>query len=260
MASISGATIRQVMLEVVNEYSSKGPGYFQQGVMLHEVANRLGAKGNEELARAILSFWNDLFRQGYLGWGHNLDNPDSPFVHLREQGAEALKNLSRDPSNPDGYMQYVNHAVPNMNAVARSYLDEALQTYNSVCYKATAVMIGCATESIILELRDVIIARMKSRNIKVSSKLEDWRIKTVSDAIVQEMDARTAAMPQRLAEAYEGYWTTFTSQIRMSRNDAGHPTALDPLTNFRAQASLLIFPETAKLAYDLIAWVPMSLV
>lgn len=262
MASVSNTSIREVMLEVVHELSSRGSGYFQQGEILDQVATRLGVRKDQdrETECAILSFWNDLFRYGYLGWGSNLTNPDAPFVHLREQGINALENLSRDPSNPDGYIKFVDRTVPRLNTIAKSYLIEAVHTYNSVCFKSTAVMIGCSTESIILELRDTIVEKMNTVGIQIPSRLNDWRIKTVSDAIVHELDSRTSVMPRSLSEAYRAYWTNFISQIRIARNDSGHPSSLDPLTEYRSQASLLLFPEMARIAYDLIDWIPANFV
>ncbi|MGH7171465.1 MAG: hypothetical protein ACRELF_12170 [Gemmataceae bacterium] len=37
---------------------------------------------NESVEQLILTCWHDLFRLGWLSWGYNLDNPDTPFFHV----------------------------------------------------------------------------------------------------------------------------------------------------------------------------------
>lgn len=62
-------------------------------------------------------------------------------------------------------------------------------------------------------------------------------------------------MPRPLAEMFNAYWAAFTQQIRTSRNDAGHPNSIAPVSHEIVHASLLIFPELAKLASELRTWI-----
>ena len=39
--------------------------------------------------------------------------------------------------------------------------------------------------------------------------------------------------------------------IRMTRNDAGHPSSVDPITREAIHGALLTFPEQARLSFDL---------
>ncbi len=43
------------------------------------------------------------------------------------------------------------------------------------------------------------------------------------------------------------------------RNEAGHPSSIDPVTPDTVHASLLVFPELARLAKGLTDWVSNSL-
>ncbi len=61
-------------------------------------------------------------------------------------------------------------------------------------------------------------------------------------------------MPRPLAESFSAYWSGLAEQIRKVRNDAGHPEAIDPVTPEAVHASLLIFPELAKLVSELEGW------
>lgn len=249
---INGQLIRKVLLEVVDEKSNR-EGSFQQISVLNEASVRLKLRGVEQ-EQALLTYWYDLFRTGYLAWGYNLSNPDPPFCHTTGQGRRTLENLSRDPANPDGYLAHLS-GLGKLNPIADSYLKEALKTFNSICFKSTAVMIGAAAESIILELRDTMIQKMKSIRESPSKDLQDWRIKRVLDAIRKELEKHKKDMSSKFDEAVDSYWPAFTQQIRTARNEAGHPKSIEPVTNDTVHASLLIFPELVRLALDIKSWV-----
>jgi hypothetical protein len=141
-----------------------------------------------------------------------------------------------------------------LNPITLSYINEALRTYRADCYKATAVMIGGAAESIVLELRDALTTRLGTLGHPIPSDLNDWRIKHILDTIEKILTPKKPLMPHDLGEAFDSYWPAFTGQIRTARNDAGHPISVDPVTPTTVHASLLIFPELAKLASTLIIW------
>lgn len=244
--NIKGQEIRRALMEVIAEYSGRDSS-FQSGVVLGEAQKRLNIRNNIEMEQALLTFWHDLFRSGYLAWGYNLSNPNPPFCHLTEQGRATLRHLSRDPANPEGYLAHIARTAP-LNLIADSYLKEAIHTYNSNCFKAAAVMIGAAAESIILELRDTLRSKIHEIGRIPPKDLVDWRIKRVLDSIKKEIEIKKTAIPTALVESFEAYWPAFTQQIRASRNEAGHPSSIDPVTEETVHASLLIFPELAKLA------------
>ncbi len=245
--------VRKAILEAI-EKQARGRQSLQQISVLRDAAAQLSADRDEALQEAILTYWYDLFRSGHLAWGKNLMNPDPPWFHLTERGRETLKHLSRDPANPEGYMEYLRQSA-SLGPVAASYVDEALKTYASSCYKATAVMIGAAAERMVLDLRDALVARMVQLGKTTPRPLADWRIKTVFDAIARELETHRADMPVKLAEAFTAYWSGFVQQLRAARNDAGHPSSIDPVTPEAVHAALLMFPELASLASQLKDWV-----
>jgi hypothetical protein len=257
MSNIDGQTIRRVLLEVVKSHSTGHFMQMQTNSILKEAAQKLNICENTKEDLALLDFWHDLFRTGHLAWGRNFASPDPPFFHLTELGRKTLEHLSRDPANPEGYFAHISKQG-RLNRVAESYLRESLRTYNSNCFKATAVLVGVAAESMILQLRDVLVAKMNSLNQNVPAKLQDWIIKDVLASMKGVLDAQKKNMPVELGESYESYWPAFTQQIRAERNNVGHPKSIEPMTPESAHASLLIFPELMKICYDLIEWIPHS--
>ncbi|HVC94073.1 MAG TPA: hypothetical protein VND64_10305 [Pirellulales bacterium] len=77
--------LEEKILEIAREYYEKGPGFAQEGVVLREIAERLGVQiGGPivEQEQILLTCWHDLFRTGKLSWGYDIDNPDSPWFHF----------------------------------------------------------------------------------------------------------------------------------------------------------------------------------
>jgi len=244
------------LLSVIQELQPKtqtGVPLSQNGV-LGEAARRLGIRNNRDAEQALLTQWGELFRTGLLAWGLNLPNPNPPHFHLTGRGRQALANLTRDPSNPAGYLRHL-ASIARLSPVANSYLVEGLECYVAGLHKAAAVMIGGAAESVILELRDITVEKLTAAGRKPPSELDAWKIKTVTDGLKTFFDGLRQQLNRELRESLDAYWSAFPQQIRVVRNDAGHPTGVDPVTPDVVHASFLIFPELAKLANSLTAWV-----
>lgn len=257
MPGIDGQAIRSTLLSVLEEYAARGPGMFQSAPVLVEAARRLGA-ATERDEQALLTAFQDCFLQGLIAWGYDVRNPDPPFMHFTARGREVLRHLSRDPANPAGYRAYL-AAHGALNPVAASYVDEALRTYGAACWKATAVMLGAAAESVVLETRDALVARLDALGRTGVKDLRDWRIKRVLAALQHELAPHVRAMGAPLGDGFEAYWPAITLQIRAARNDAGHPASVDPVTPEAVHAGLLVFPELAGIAAGLRSWITTTL-
>src|SRR5258708_14152192 len=254
MAQPVKATVREALLSEIKAQvpTSQIGQNLQQNSIFRAVEITLG-RGHDE---AILTQWGGLFRRGLLGWGLDLSNPNPPFFHLTERGRKALETLTRDPSNPAGYLRHL-ASIAAPNPIALSYLTEALDCYVAGLFKAGAVMVGGAAESVILELRNTTTAKLKTLGRTVPRPMEDWRIKTVSEALRSFFGGQN--LKRALREPLDAYWSAFAHQILPIRNDAGHPVSVDPVTPDTVHASLLIFPELARLAGSLERWVTADL-
>ena len=75
--------------------AKRGAGYSQERVVLDEVARQFNddpfiTRLDIKLQQDILTCWHDLFRQGRLSWGYDLDNPDAPFFHVPTRDPQAI--------------------------------------------------------------------------------------------------------------------------------------------------------------------------
>jgi hypothetical protein len=153
--------IRAALLEVIERNRPRDRSTnMQSNEILRQAAAALGIRVDHAMEEALLTQFHELFHTGYLAWGYNLSNPDPPFFHLTEQGLKTLAELSGDPGNPKGYLARVDGIAP-VNAIARSYLEEAVYCYVAYHTKASAVMVGGAAESVVLELRDAVDTKLK---------------------------------------------------------------------------------------------------
>jgi hypothetical protein len=256
MAQEIKPSIREVLLAEINAQSPRQSfdSALQQSSVVDAAARKLPGCDHQ----AILTQWSELFRTGLIAWGLNLCNPDPPFFHLTERGRQALSHATRDPSNPAGYLRHL-ASIAALEPVAMAYLVEGLDCYVAGLFKAAAVMIGGAAERTVLNLRDTAVQKLTAMNRPVPKGMTDWRVKVISDALYTFLGTQKAQFPQSLREPFESYWPAFTQQIRAARNDAGHPTSIDPVTPDTVHASLLIFPELARLTDNLSQWVMKDL-
>jgi len=243
--------IREALLAELNAKSTGGGPPTDESV-LNAAAIRLGIASGSDLEEALLTEWSELFRTGLLAWGRSLSCRSAPFFHATERGRQALAHLTRDPSNKAGYLRHL-EAAASLGPVARSYLAEALDCYGAGLFKAAAAMTGSAAERIVLDLRDATVTKLVSLSRTVPTGMHNWQLKTISDALYSFLNA--CPLPHPLREEFDAHWPSFTQQIRATRNDASHPTSIDPITYDVAHASLLIFPELAKLSNSLDLWV-----
>ena len=244
---------REMLLTVVEDQAARY-SQVRTSPVLQETATRLRAEGNEVDEPALLTLWYDLFRAGVISWGRSLSSPDLPLAHLTDHGRRTLEHRSRDPANPTGYLATVDGIVPT-GTLARSYLDEALQTYAVGCYRAAAVMVGGAAEALALDLRDALAARLDALGVQAPQGLGDTGIRCLREALARAVEARRATVDPALMDRFTVYWP-LSEHLRFTRTDTGRPARMEPVSAQVVHAALLLFPEYARLVADLQAWIP----
>ena len=192
--------IRSALLEVIGDLSSQYDNLQSSSVIPHAARKVLNRQPDRQVERALLASFYDLFRTGYLSWGHDLANPAPPFCHVTELGLRALAQRSRDPANPEGYLSHLRSRA-GISSLTHSYVVEALNTFNAACFKATAVMVGAAAESLVLQVRDRLVERLQAIGRPIPSGLTDWRLKRILVAIEATTVARKASMPSGSSSA-----------------------------------------------------------
>src|SRR5438094_10521740 len=98
-------------------------------------------------------------------------------------------------------------------------------------------MVGVAAESVVLDLRDVVVVLLEHDRKPIQSDLKNRNVHTVTTALDKWFNAHIDRKNHRkLWESYESNWNAFTGQIRTARNEAGHPISIDPVTHSTVHA------------------------
>jgi hypothetical protein len=253
----SSADIREWILAEASARRPKSNGDTALGqvAIINALKQRLGGNSASKATQeAVLTEWYGLFRSGFFAWGADLNNPSPPFFHFTDKGARSLERIDRDPGNPAGYLRHL-AVVASINPVSESYLGEGLECFVAGHYKAAAVMVGCAAESLVLDLRDKLVTRLRDVGKPVPPKMSDWQIKSVLDAMSGVFESSKGQFTRELRESFDSRWRAFAHQIRTTRNDAGHPTSVDSVKEADVHAAFLVFPSLAELAKNLDEWV-----
>lgn len=171
--------------------------------------------------------------------------PNVPSIVITQKGRELLEHKGATPHNKSRYMDAVNSCVHSPDDVVLSYLDEAVESWRSGLYRASAVMLGCACEKLILLLAEAIAnskwqphaSQMKK---KLSSRIFISKLfKHILDALIA--GNKQKALPRSVSDAYDRRLSAIFDHARVLRNQAGHPTG-SKITVGDAEAGLLLFP------------------
>ncbi len=114
------SAIRSALLEVIGDLSSQYDNLQSSSVIQHAARKVLNRQPDRQVERALLASFYDLFRTGYVSWGHDLANPAPPFCHVTELGRRALAQRSRDPANPEGYLSHLRSRA-GISSLTHSY-------------------------------------------------------------------------------------------------------------------------------------------
>ena len=140
--------------------------------------------------------------------------------------------------------------IAHVKAIARSYLEEAVYCYVADHTKASAVMVGAAAESVVLELRDAVETKLEQLQKTVPKDLTGWRIARVLQAL------RTIFYGCRGFEGELGGLLERVYPANPCGSQRCRPSLKRrPITPDAVNASLLIFPELLRLADALRSWV-----
>jgi hypothetical protein len=80
----------------------------------------------------------------YIGYG---DAEGFPWFTITEYGKQCVNDGNLLPFDPDGYLVALASRVPGLDAIALTYLREAISTYNRGFYLSSAVSLGVAAET-----------------------------------------------------------------------------------------------------------------
>jgi len=217
---------------------------------VNAVQSQCATMGIEFNAPAVIEYWWHLSRLGVvaqLGQGMSFfRGPKFPTTIVTERGRRLLERGEKSPHDPPRYMNAVRQRVQDPDDIALGYLDEAVGAWAAGLYRASAVMLGCACERLVLILAGQITAAgIKPWSDKVQKALGGAPVGAsrlfdlIRDCLIQLRGEKR--LPGPLADALDRKLTPIFEYARGLRNKSGHPTGID-VSAHEAEAGLLLFP------------------
>jgi hypothetical protein len=213
----------------------------------------------KDLARLQSIQW-DLIIEGVIRPGLNDGiNNQLPHYHVTEFGKEKLKCGPTSPYDPDGYIKRLKGAVPALDPVILTYLNESLLTFRIGCSLSSTIALGCASEKALLLLIGAYAdALSAARQTKFRQNTENKVIKRQFDEFTKMLDSHLKALlPGEITEDLDVALSAIFAMLRTHRNEAGHPTGKMP-DREQCHASITVFPTYVRKVYGLIDWLKVN--
>ena len=133
------------------------------------------------------------------------------------------------------------------------YLTESLQAYLKGLMFSSAVMLGVASEKAFLLLLEAFTNSLtkESKKQKFQRLQNTFKTKTKFNKLKSEIIAMRRTLPKELEDNLESQVEGIFHLIRVTRNDAGHPTG-KIIERGEAFTNLQLFPIYCKRVYGLI--------
>jgi hypothetical protein len=181
-----------------------------------------------------------LIIEGVLVIGQDDSNNQWPFLSLSEYGEEVVKAGRIVPHDTERYLQALEQMEP-LDDVEKRYLPQALEALRRNLPDAAALMVGAASEHLLLRLGKAIEAKDMANAAAVRRKLDGSALSLL--AFLQDyLTKRRKSLPRDLDEILDTTFGGIASIIRVTRNDAGHPAIERPVNRDQAFVTLQLFP------------------
>ena len=230
----------------------------EEGLLLRQNPLQSGVnleKGDEDAIRECI--WS-LVIQGIVvpgssnqgSYGSNL-----PWLQVTGWGRTCLQSGEYVPYDTGLYLGRLRSQIPELHQLIDLYLKEALNSFRSGNYLAVTVMVGVASEQILIVLRDAMTnaVQQDDRKRKLIDATDNQTAKRIHKALASYIDPIRKQLPDDLQESIGTQLDAIFHAIRTTRNETGHPTGR-VIERVEAYAILQLFPVYASCAYGLVRW------
>lgn len=181
-------------------------------------------------------------------------SPDNWNIALTKRGKESVNGSTPDPDIASPYIEALRDIIPEQDETVFGYAREAHRSYEGMCYFASVVMLGVASEVAPLSLFDEFGAYLNHHDPKNTYSEQLGRKKQFGDrfAIFRKFWAG-AALPPPIKDNSDVWINAVAETIRKHRNEAGHAIVAS-VDRSTAHMLLSIFPEYIRKVYEVREW------
>ena len=212
--------VQSLLLEVLARGGDTRLGRGQH--YLHAAIQGANATSPQAVMEAVWA----LVSQGLAYIDYSQSATENWSLRLTESGRAAARDDEVNPDNPKGYLHRL-HSVRGMSSIVQSYAQEALRAYNARLYRASAVMLGVASEAAVLEVATSFAKAMPGDESKRFSEItRSSKQSTIGKFAIfrRKLESRKNDLPKDLVDGFDLTVNSITDLLRIYRNQAGHPT------------------------------------
>ncbi len=181
-------------------------------------------KSDQLLLQEVI--WH-MITERIINIGSNHMNINWPHFRLTEFGKEAADSHYPNYHNPTAYLKSIKDKCPSLDSSLIQYIHEGLNCFKSNLLFATAVMLGAASEKLVLTLLDSIAQAIPNEKLKKNGlKLLDRpNLPLIFDYLTTNIDQNISSkkLPYSVHQGSSTHLQSAFEMIRVQRNKAVHP-------------------------------------
>lgn len=224
--SVSGADLQTALLRVLAQSRADKRLGFGRHYLAEALHDQLPAGQRLSQQQIMAAIWS-LVGQGLAYIDFSQPAPENWELALTDTGSAALTDAAVNPDSAGEYLTSLGARIPDASPIVLDYVREAITSYTSRCYLASAVMLGVASEAAFLEMAQA-FGRWQSlpQSEKFRDVIENPRASYIAKfgEFRKRIEPLKPLLPDELADGMALTLDSVLDVLRIQRNDAGHPT------------------------------------
>lgn len=229
---LQSTVLRMLADPSVDHRLGRGVHYFSEAVSRNfgpVVRDSPGGppRGTEVTGAEVIEVCWSLLGQGLAYIDFTQPAPENWRWVLTSSGVAAAADQMANPDDPDRYMSRLMEKVPEASLVVQQFAQEAVAAYVARCYLASATMLGVASEAAFIETATAFADWLQPGKTQDNLRQTlDGRAVYVAkfDEFRKRLEAHKGELPDDLRDGLTLTMDAVLDLLRVSRNDAGHPT------------------------------------
>jgi hypothetical protein len=203
--------------------------------------------------RQFLEILFQFINQGILLQAVNSNNAGWPWLGLTQWGEQYVQGGEPDAYDPDGYLATLERDAP-LDEIERRYLSQASAAFRADLPDAAAVMLGAASEHLLLQLAAALENADPSAT-KIKKAIDGGPALRLLRELQRYLEPKRSQLPRALNESLDTTFGGVASVVRASRNDGGHP-ALPAVDRDTVYVLLRLFPSYRRWVLGVVGKLP----
>jgi hypothetical protein len=170
-----------------------------------------------------------------------------PWIRVTEHGKKVIKNEGPVPYDASGYLANLKAKAPGLSTLAVEYVEEAILCFRGGAYRATAVMLGVASEDVFTKLIGAFEKKYSATIIPERYK----PFQQVRDEFKRKFEPKKSDLESDLRNNIDQTLDGIYDLVKKGRDDSGHPTGIE-MTRDEVLTSFSVLPLYVERVYKII--------